>query len=142
MGGEVWVVSGDYKLEADGISEAFEPVSCHSFITESTFGLPVFRWPDPSAVMGEINRWWAGNASEGKFTLMAAYSLGKAQRILAGLDTDIGPILTHGAVEATNAVLRGQGIALPETVLVTPETEATSMKGAFVLAPPAALGSS
>ncbi len=141
VGGEVWVVSGDYKLEDDGISAPFEPVPCHSFITECTFGMPVFRWKDPGAVMGEINRWWAANRDEDRFTLMGAYSLGKAQRVLAGLDTSIAPILTHGAVEATNAVLRAQGIALPDTVPVTPETDPKDYPGAFVLAPPAALGS-
>lgn len=53
--GEVWVVSGDYKTEADGLSEPFEPVRCHSFVTESTFGLPVFRWPDRDRIAAELN---------------------------------------------------------------------------------------
>ena len=141
VGGEVWVVSGDYKIEADGVSEPFEPVPCHSFITECTFGLPVFNWDDPAAINAEVNRWWAANAAEGKFSICGAYSLGKAQRILAALDTSIGPILTHGAVENTNAVLRGQGITLPETMLVTSDLDLKTLKGAFVLAPPSALGS-
>ncbi|MCV6594564.1 MAG: ligase-associated DNA damage response exonuclease [Silicimonas sp.] len=142
VAGEVWVVSGDYKLEPDPISELFEPVPCHAFITECTFGLPVFHWPDPGQVMAEINAWWAANRAAGRFTLMGAYSLGKAQRLLAGLDPGIGPILTHGAVEATNAVLRGQGITLPGTIQVTPETDPKAHPGAFILAPPSALGSS
>lgn len=140
VAGEVWVVSGDYKLEPDPISEPFEPVPCHTFITECTFGLPVFHWPEPSRVLAEINAWWAENRDAGRFTLMGAYALGKAQRLLAGLDGEIGPILTHGAVEATNQVLRAQGIRLPETILVTPETDPKAHKGAFVLAPPSALG--
>ena len=139
--GEVWVVSGDYKLAPDGISAPFEPVRCHTFITECTFGLPVFNWAAPEAVSGEINAWWAANAAEDRFSLCGAYSLGKAQRILAALDTSIGPILTHGAIEGTTEVLRQQGIALPETVHVTPETDLKSCRGAFVLAPPSALGS-
>ena len=139
--GEVWVVSGDYKLEHDPISTPFEPVACHSFITECTFGLPVFRWKDPNQVMDDINQWWAANKAAGRFTLMAAYSLGKAQRLLAGLDSAIGPILTHGAVESTNDVLRGQGIDLPNTLQVTSDLDVKSHAGAFVLAPPAALGS-
>lgn len=141
VGGEVWVVSGDYKLEDDGVSEPFESVPCHSFITECTFGLPVFNWDAPALINAEINRWWATNAAEGKFSICGAYSLGKAQRILAALDPSIGPILTHGAVENTNAVLREQGIVLPDTVLVTPDTDAKTYKGAFILAPPSALGS-
>lgn len=141
VGGEVWVVSGDYKVVADGVSEPFEPVLCHTFITECTFGLPVFNWDDPKNVADEINAWWATNAAEGRFSLCGAYSLGKAQRILAHLDTSIGPILTHGAIEATNKVLRAQGIALPETVLVTPDSLPKDHKGAFLLAPPAAMDS-
>jgi putative mRNA 3-end processing factor len=139
--GEVWVVSGDYKLASDGISTPFEPVTCHTFITECTFGLPVFNWAAPEAVSAEINAWWAANAAEGRFSLCGAYSLGKAQRILAALDTSIGPILTHGAIEGTTEVLRNQGIPFPETVHVTPETDLKSHQGAFVLAPPSALGS-
>ena len=142
VGGEVWVVSGDYKLEPDGISAPFEPVACDTFISECTFGLPVFNWAAPGAVAAEINRWWAANAAEGRFSICGAYSLGKAQRILAALDPSIGPILCHGAIEGTNAVLRGQGIALPETIRVTPGMDVKAMGGAFVLAPPSALGSS
>ncbi|NND41152.1 MAG: ligase-associated DNA damage response exonuclease [Silicimonas sp.] len=141
-GGEVWVASGDYKLVADGVSEPFESVRCHTFITECTFGLPVFKWDRPEDVAEEVNRWWAGNATEGVFSVCGAYSLGKAQRILAALDTSIGTILTHGAIENTNEVLRAQGIHLPETIRVTPEMDIKAHPGAFVLAPPSALGTS
>ena len=141
VGGEVWAVSGDYKVVADGVSEAFEPVACHTFISECTFGLPVFKWDDPRVVASEINAWWAANAGAGRFSICGAYALGKAQRILAGLDPSIGPILTHGAIENTNEVLRGQGIALPETIRVTPDTKPSDYPGAFVLAPPSTLGS-
>ncbi|MEO1536680.1 MAG: ligase-associated DNA damage response exonuclease [Pseudomonadota bacterium] len=139
--GEVWVVSGDYKLESDGISTPFEPVTCDAFITECTFGLPVFNWAPPGEVAADINAWWRKNAANGMFSICGAYSLGKAQRILAALDPSIGPILCHGAVEGTNAVLRAQGIALPDTILVTPDLDMKSVRGAFILAPPSALGS-
>ncbi len=139
--GEIWVVSGDYKLETDGISDPFEPVHCHTFITECTFGLPVFNWAPPGQVADDINAWWRANAAEGRFSICGAYSLGKAQRILAALDPSVGPILCHGAVEGTNAVLRRQGIAFPATVHATPDLDVKSVKGAFVLAPPSALGS-
>ena len=141
VAGEVWVVSGDYKVVADGVSEPFEPVRCHSFITECTFGLPVFKWDAPEAVAADINRWWAANREAGRFSICGAYALGKAQRILAALDPSIGPILTHGAIENTNEVLRSQGIALPETVRVTPDLDVKAHGGAFVLATPSALGS-
>lgn len=139
--GEVWVVSGDYKLEEDGISTPFESVPCDTFISECTFGLPVFNWAPPGEVADSINAWWRANAANGTFSICGAYSLGKAQRILAALDPSIGPILCHGAVEGTNAVLRGQGIALPDTIYVTPELDVKTVQGAFVLAPPSALGS-
>lgn len=138
--GEVWVVSGDYKTEPDGVSEPFEPVRCHSFVTECTFGLPVFRWRPQAEVLAEIDAWWRQCRGEGRIAVLAAYSLGKAQRILAGLDAGIGPILTHGAVEAMTEVLRRQGLPLPPTRRVTPGLARADMAGALVLAPPSALG--
>ncbi|MFN5825437.1 MAG: ligase-associated DNA damage response exonuclease [Rhodobacterales bacterium] len=136
--GEVWVASGDYKVSADGLSDPFEPVACHCFISECTFGLPVFRWDPQEAILAQINRWWAANAAEGRISILGAYALGKAQRILSGLDTGIGPILTHGAVEATTEILRSQGCALPATVAVTAGVSAQSHPRAIVIAPPSA----
>ncbi|MFK7751369.1 MAG: ligase-associated DNA damage response exonuclease [Sedimentitalea sp.] len=141
VGGQVWVASGDYKTTLDGLSEPFEPVPCHAFITESTFGLPVFRWQPQDVVAAQLNDWWAACAAAGKTPILGAYSLGKAQRLLAMLNPDIGPILTHGAIETTTQVLRDQGFALPDTVPVTPDTKGTDHPGALVLAPPSALGS-
>ncbi|MEO1453064.1 MAG: ligase-associated DNA damage response exonuclease [Pseudomonadota bacterium] len=140
VAGEVWVASGDYKTVDDGLSEPFEPVPCHSFITECTFGLPVFTWIPQADSAAAINAWWAANAADGKATVLGAYALGKAQRILHSLDASIGPILTHGAVEATNAVMRAQGIPLPDTMHVTPDLDAKAHPGALILAPPSALG--
>ncbi|MEM6483087.1 MAG: ligase-associated DNA damage response exonuclease, partial [Pseudomonadota bacterium] len=141
-GGEVWVVSGDYKTAPDRLSEPFEPVKCHSFITECTFGLPVFSWVAEDEAARQINDWWAANTASGKFSLLGAYSLGKAQRVMSLLDPEIGPILTHGAVENTNQVLRRQGLDLPVTTRVTPNLQAKDHPGALVLAPPSAIGSS
>ena len=141
VGGEAWVVSGDYKLEDDGLSTAFDPVPCHSFVTECTFGIPVFRWQEQSKVFWEINNWWANNASNGIISVLGAYGLGKAQRLLRGLDLEIGKVLTHGAIEGTNRVMREQGIVLPETQQITPETDRKGQAGALILAPPSVLGS-
>lgn len=139
--GEVWVVSGDYKLEDDGLSLPFEPVSCQHFITESTFGLPVYRWPDPREEGAAINHWWAENVAAAKASLVGAYSLGKAQRVLAALDPSLGPIFTHGAIEQSLAILRQQGFTFPATELLSAETPRSRLRGALILAPPAALGS-
>src|SRR5207247_7405306 len=83
--GRVTVVSGDYKLAPDPTCAPFEPVRCDTFITESTFGLPIYRWDDPKRTMDAILRWWTGNQSDGQASVLFAYALGKAQRILAGL---------------------------------------------------------
>ena len=88
----------------------------------------------------EINRWWAATVADGRTPVLAAYALGKAQRILAGLDTSIGPILTHGAVENVNEVLRAQGLSLPDTIRVTPDMTPKDHPGALVLSTPSGLG--
>ena len=137
--GEVWVVSGDYKTGADRLSEPWEPVRCHALITECTFGLPVFRWEAEAALEARLNAWWAANAADGRFSVIGAYALGKAQRVMTMVDASIGPILTHGAVENTNAVLRAQGVALPDTHRVTADTDLKALAGGLVIAPPSAL---
>jgi putative mRNA 3-end processing factor len=140
--GEVWVVSGDYKVDPDPTCAPWEPVRCHTFITESTFGLPIYRWPSPAQVYAEINAWWAANASEGRVSLLCGYALGKAQRLLAGLDASTGPILTHGAVERMTALYREAGVALPPTRYATEALRAKEIAGAMLIAPPSVTGSS
>jgi putative mRNA 3-end processing factor len=139
--GEVWVVSGDYKTHADPTCTPFEPVRCHTFVTESTFGLPVFNWPAQTTVFGEINAWWRENRGRGRTSLLFVYALGKAQRVLAGVDTAIGPIFTHGAVEAVNNCYRNQGVKLPATRPIAPADGTPEFEGALVMAPPSAAGS-
>jgi len=138
---EIWVASGDYKLENDGLSEAFVPVSCHTFITESTFGLPRFQWQDQTAIFAEINAWWVQNQDEGKISVLAGYALGKAQRLVRGLNPEIGPIFAHGAVENINEVLRNQGIHLPRTTRLAQQTKPKQLAGGIIITPPSALGS-
>ncbi|MCK0119361.1 ligase-associated DNA damage response exonuclease [Loktanella sp. F6476L] len=140
--GETWVASGDYKTVADGLSEPFEPVRCHAFITECTFGLPIFKWTPEDILTTQINDWWAAIKAAGKTSVLGAYALGKAQRLLTTVNADIGPILTHGAIENTNEILRGQGIALPDTIRVTAETNVRDYAGALVLATPSAMAGS
>jgi putative mRNA 3-end processing factor len=139
--GEVWVASGDYKLEDDGICPPFEPVKCHTFITESTFGLPVFRWEKQEKVFSEINKWWKSNQEKDKVTVLAGYSLGKAQRLIQGLDTSLGKIYCHGAVQNTNEVLWNAGIKTNPTIRVTKEIPKADFKGNIIIAPPSALDS-
>ncbi len=138
--GEVWVFSGDYKTEDDGISTPFEPVKCHAFITECTFGLPAFKWLPQEQVMNDVNSWWQQNRSEGKTSVLFGYSLGKAQRLLKFLDPSIGKIFTHGAIENMTEVLRPLA-DFPQTIKITRETKKEEIKGGMVLAPPSAHGS-
>ncbi len=140
--GEVWVASGDYKLENDGFCTPFEPVKCDVFITECTFGLPVFKWKPQEQVFAEMNTWWQKNKFEGKATVLAGYSLGKAQRILQGLDPSIGKIYTHGAIEKTNEIIRNMGVKLNETIYVESEIKKKDFEGSLIIAPPGALGTS
>ena len=138
--GEIWVVSGDYKVEPDGLSEPFAPVRCHTFISECTFGLPVFHWQPQAQIIAQIAAWWASNAATGITSILGAYSFGKAQRLMAALPA-LGPILTHGAVEETTAILRAQGYTLPDTTRATAAVTAKTHPGALIIAPPSALGS-
>ena len=140
-GAQVWVASGDYKLEDDGTCPPFEPVRCHTFITESTFGLPIYRWPSQPVLFADINAWWQGNVAAGKASILYAYAFGKAQRLLHGVDAGIGPIVVHGAVDPLNAVYRSAGVALPPTLRVTdPGVTKADLKRSLVLAPPSAAG--
>ena len=140
--GEVWCVSGDYKTEPDPTCSPFEPVRCHTFITESTFGLPIYRWCPQEETFSDIRAWWALNKSEGRSSLIYAYALGKAQRILAGvLGADIGDVYTHGAVERLTRDYRESGVALHPTSLVSQQPKGTNYEGSLVIAPPSAAGS-
>jgi putative mRNA 3-end processing factor len=139
--GEVWVFSGDYKLEKDNISTPFEPLKCNTFITESTFGLPIYKWKPQHEVFNDVNDWWKKNRSEGKTSVIAGYTLGKAQRILANVDPSIGKIFTHGAVDNINNVLKNQGLKLPEAPRITDEVKKDDLKGALIVCPPSAVGS-
>lgn len=136
--GEVWVVSGDYKLDADPTCAPFEPVRCHTFVTESTFGLPVYRWEAPQRIFAKVNAWWAANAAAGRASVLYGYAFGKAQRILMGVDAGIGPIFVHGAVQVLNEAYRASGVALPETLQVSEVARKFDFSRALVVAPPSA----
>ena len=136
--GEVWVISGDYKIEPDSTCAAFEQLKCHTFVTESTFGLPVFKWRPQADIFSDINNWWRSNQSEAKTSILFAYSLGKAQRLISGLDATIGPIFTHGAVENVNRCYQQAGISLPVTRHVASVEDKNNFGGAMVVAPPSA----
>ncbi len=138
---ETWVVSGDYKLEDDGISAPFEPVKCTHFITESTFGLPVYQWEKQEKIFEDLNQWWQSNQQVGKTSVLFAYSLGKAQRLINGLDPKLGKVFLHGAVwNIIKACHEQYNFKIP-LFPVTRETAKQDFKNQLVVAPPSALGS-
>ena len=149
QGGRVWVASGDYFLTAhdedtreDNLTcDAFEPVRCDCFITESTFGLPIYRWRPQRDIFNDINQWWRDNADAGRASLLLGYSFGKAQRILAGVDPTIGPIVVHAAVEPLNRAYREAGVPLPPTHLISQVSDKSVLRRALAIAPPAVQGS-
>ena len=135
--GEMVVFSGDYKTANDGFSEAFEPVKCHTFITESTFGLPVYHWQDQKWVFNEMEEWCKNNRNNGQLSILYGYSLGKAQRILQGLPESVGPIFTHSTIEAVLNVMRNQGVSLKNTIPVNEHLTRADLLSGVIIAPPA-----
>jgi putative mRNA 3-end processing factor len=138
--GEVWVVSGDYKTENDGISGAFEPVKCDVFITESTFGLPIYNWKPQEEIFREIQDWIMQNHREGKTSVLLAYSLGKAQRLLPCVEATGLPVFVHGAVYNVHKTLVDAGHKLPAVQRVQPDMPKEIFKGNIIIAPGSADG--
>lgn len=138
--GEVWVVSGDYKPEDDGISGVFEPVRCDTFITESTFGLPIYKWKPQPVVFDKIASWISNNHAAGKTSILMAYSLGKAQRLLSCIESTGLPLFLHGAVFNVHDTLVKAGWKLPAATRVQPDMPKELFRGNVVIAPGSADG--
>ena len=138
--GQVAVVTGDYKLGSDPTCESWTPVKCDLLVTESTFGLPIYRWPTMQSVMEEINAWWRTSRDDGKCCVLYGYAVGKSQSLLAGLDPSIGPIYTHGAVEKGTEAYRRTGVEMPATTYVGSIEGKHDWKGGMVVAVPSAHG--
>ncbi len=137
---EVWVVSGDYKTEDDGISSRFEVVPCHTFITESTFGLPIYNWKPQAEIFKDIQDWVLQNKEDGKVSVLTAYSLGKAQRLLNCLAPTGLPIFLHGAVYNVHMTLVNAGWNLPAVQRVEASMHNKDFRGSVVIAPGSADG--
>jgi putative mRNA 3-end processing factor len=136
--GEVCVIGGDYKLENDGTCAPFEPIPCHTFVTESTFGLPIYRWRPQAEIFREIHQWWRGNQLLQRTSVLFCYALGKAQRILAGLDASVGPILLHGATERFLPAYQQASVTFPAAAKADAQTVKSAQGSAIVLAPDSA----
>lgn len=137
---DVWVVSGDYKTEDDGISGVFEPVRCNTFISESTFGLPIYKWKKQEIIYEDIRQWVTGNMAAGKTPVLIAYSLGKAQRVLQCVSSVTNNIFAHGAIWNVHHALLTAGRNLPHIQRVTPEMPKEAYTNSVIIAPPSADG--
>jgi putative mRNA 3-end processing factor len=136
--GRVWVVSGDYKTENDGLSGEIEIVPCDVFVTESTFGLPIYEWKPQQELFYDIQNWILSNREKGKNSVLIAYSLGKAQRILKALE-EISPLIyVHGAIWNVHQILLDAGVQLPEVKRITPDMNKGNFKTDLIIAPPSA----
>ncbi len=142
----VWVVAGDYKRAADPTCPAFEPVRCDTFITESTFGLPIYRWDETRSVIDDIAAWWRGNGAAGRTSVLFCYTIGKAQRLLAELmRVSDRPLYVHGMMLGMIEAYREAGVSmLPVTPVIERtgrgKSAAASFAGELVLAPLSARG--
>eukprot|EP01118_Nematostelium_gracile_P010258 TRINITY_DN3515_c1_g1_i1.p1 TRINITY_DN3515_c1_g1~~TRINITY_DN3515_c1_g1_i1.p1 ORF type:complete len:188 (+),score=12.26 TRINITY_DN3515_c1_g1_i1:263-826(+) len=125
--GEICVVSGDYKVEFDGISTPFEPVKCHTFVSESTFGLPIYKWQPQNIIFNQIRNWVSDNRDKGKTSVLVAYSLGKAQRLIKNL-AEYCEIYVHNSIANLNEGFVKAGVDLPDTIRITPELKKEALQ--------------
>jgi putative mRNA 3-end processing factor len=139
--GEVWVVSGDYKIENDDLTEPFELIKCHTFITESTFALPAYKWKVQKEIFNDINLWWKNNIERGKISVLTGYSLGKAQRLFKNVDHSIGKIYGHEGITTINNLFIEAGLSLPPLETISDEISPNELSGSLIIAPPSVIGS-
>jgi putative mRNA 3-end processing factor len=140
--GRVAVVTGDYKTDAADLTcPPLEPLRCHLLVSECTFGLPIYRWQSQAAILDEIHAWWRASQEQRRTCVLYAYSLGKAQRVLASLDATLGPILVHGAVHALLPAYAAAGVRLPAVEHAGLVSARGTRGRALVVAPPLAQGS-
>lgn len=138
--GYIVVFSGDYKTQPDFITTPFEPLKCHEFITESTFGLPIYKWKSEQELQQELQDWVVQNQQNNRTSVFLGYSLGKAQRVMK-LVENVEEIYVHSAIHKLNKAIENSGITLPTTKLLTTDFKKTDIQNKIVILPPALLGS-
>lgn len=138
--GKIVVISGDYKIQDDGLSTPFEPIKCHEFITESTFGLPIYNWQSVSHYNEEMRQWVLRNQQEKKTSIFVGYSLGKAQRIMKGLE-GLGQIHVHYSIAKLNEAYESVGIKLPTYQVADLRESTKHLNGEILIVPPSLVDS-
>jgi putative mRNA 3-end processing factor len=139
--GEVWVITGDYKRDVDRICAPFELIPCDHFVTECTFGVPIYRWKSEEELTEEIREWWSENQKRGRASLLMGYSLGKAQRLMQMIEEPIGPIYTHPVVDDMNRVLMEGGVYLHPAQVIEGPNDFNDLGKSLIIAPPSAVRS-
>lgn len=139
--GEVWVVSGDYKVEDDKLNKPFEPVKCDTFITESTFASPAYSWRPQDEIFGQISTWWMQNAEDGKVSILTGYSQGKAQRLIKNIDHSMGEVFGHEDIMTMNRLYAKGGLDLPKITEVNDSIMKKIRPGSLIIAPPSVISS-
>lgn len=138
--GYVAVVSGDYKLQDDGLSTPFEYVKCNEFVSESTFGLPIYHWLSVSEQELQLKNWVEQNRKNGKTSVFIGYSLGKAQRIMKALE-GLGRLHVHYSIARLNMAYESAGIQLPEYQSVDLRNGTKELEKEIIILPPSLLDS-
>ena len=138
--GYIVVFTGDYKTQPDFITTPFETVKCHTFITESTFGLPIYHWKTEEELQQELQQWVYNNQRNNKTSVFFGYSLGKAQRLMSLLE-GVDNIYVHRAIHNLNEAIINSGIQLPETTLLTADFDKKKVQNKIIIMPPGLLGS-
>ncbi|MEK9726995.1 MAG: ligase-associated DNA damage response exonuclease [Candidatus Margulisiibacteriota bacterium] len=136
------IVTGDFKTDHDPTLDDIYYESCDLLVMETTFALPIYHWPHIASVFESIHSFWNQNQSDGYHTVLYAYSLGKAQRLLAGLDSDLGPIAVHGAVSKMNDIYAKYNRLVTLPPKLTKDTLSNWGQPGLIVAPPGVIGSS
>ncbi|MBS0649178.1 MAG: ligase-associated DNA damage response exonuclease [Verrucomicrobia bacterium] len=137
----VFVVSGDYKRAHDSTCLPFEVIPCDLFITENTFGLPLFKWEDSEVTAEKIAAWWNSNKIFDRPSVLFCYALGKAQRILSLLKSHTNqPIYLHGAIQPLTEIYFRKGVPMAPFLPVSSKPKEESFSKDLILAPPSAAG--
>ncbi|MEZ4803141.1 MAG: ligase-associated DNA damage response exonuclease [Gelidibacter sp.] len=138
--GFIVVFTGDYKVKDDHLTIPFEPIKCHEFITESTFGLPIYNWLSEAEIQQQMHNWVKLNKSHNRTSVFIGYSLGKAQRIMKLME-GVDELFVHSAIHNLNNAIESSGIQLPESTLLEYDFKKKMLQNKIVILPPALLGS-
>src|SRR5690606_32061739 len=138
--GKVTVISGDYKLQEDGLSTPFEAIKCHEYVSESTFGLPIYQWNKVEKQNEEMANWVQQNQSYKKTSVFVGYSLGKAQRIMKAVE-GIAPLYVHYSIHKLNQAYESVGIQLPKYEVMDFREDVKHVNQGIVVVPPALVDS-